>query len=227
MRTPPFARITARTSVIAFSALLALCFVAGATPAPAEEPEEMRCPKDTEVKGKRPPQGLKEWCSLPDGTQHGPSVRYYESGKPMARAFFDEGELDGEYQAWHPNGQLAEAGTYSHDQRRGVFRTWDPNGNQLTEDAYDDGRIHGSSRIWYPSGQLMLELTYSKGARNGPAVTYYDNGQKRTEGEFRNDEFHGRWQGWYADGSLEKVAEFDEGRELSRKTFPRGSGDDG
>jgi len=215
--------MTARASAIAFSVLLALCLVAAPTPPRAEEPDEMKCPKDTEVKGKRPPQGLKEWCSLPDGTQHGPSVRYYESGKLMVRAFFDEGELDGEYQAWHPNGQPAEAGTYSDDQRRGIFRTWDADGNQLTEEPYDDGRIHGESRIWFPNGQLMLEVSYSKGARNGPALTYYENGQKRTEGEFRNDAYHGQWRGWYADGSPEKVAEFDEGTELSRKTFPHAS----
>jgi antitoxin component YwqK of YwqJK toxin-antitoxin module len=227
MHTPSFARMTARGAAISFSALLALCLVAGTTPAPAEEPEQVSCPKDTERKGKRPPQGRKEWCDLPDGTQHGPSVSYYASGMLMASAVFDKGELDGEYRAWHPNGQLAEAGMYSHDQRRGVFRTWDPNGSQLTEETHEDGQIHGKSRIWFPNGQLMLEMTYSKGRRDGPAVTFYNNGQKRTEGEFRNDAYHGTWRGWYADGSLEKVAEFDDGRELSRKTFPRGSGGDG
>ena len=57
-------------------------------------------------------------------------------------------------------------------------------------------------------------------------MTFYENGQKRTEGEFRDGVYHGTWQGWYADGSPEKVAEFDEGREISRKTFPPGSGGD-
>jgi antitoxin component YwqK of YwqJK toxin-antitoxin module len=224
MPTPSSARTTSRAITIAFSALLALCLVAGPTPLRADEPGPLECPKGAEVKGKRPPEGLKEWCSLPDGTQHGPSVRYYEDGKLMVRAFFDKGKLEGEYRAWHPNGQVAEAGTYVHDQRQGVFQTWDPGGNRLTEDPYKDGQIQGTSRIWFPSGQLMLEVEYAKGKRNGPAVIYYENGQKRSEGEFRNDEYHGHWRGWYADGSLEKEAEFDRGRELSRKTYPEKSG---
>ena len=224
MHTPFLGRMIARNTAVAVSAVLALCFLVGV--APAKEPEEMKCPRDAEVRGKRPPEGRKEWCSLPDGTQHGPSVSYYESGELMARAVFDEGKLDGEYRAWHPNGQLAEAGTYYHDQRQGIFRTWDPNGNRITEDPYNDGRIDGKSRIWFPNGQLLVEVTHSKGTRQGPAVTFYENGQKRTEGEFRNGVYHGTWQGWYADGSPEKVAEFDEGREISRKTFPPGSGGD-
>jgi|GEM_PF-2126128 len=181
---------------------------------------DLKCPRGTERHGKRPPDGRKEWCSRPDGTQHGPSVSYYETGAEMARAMFDDGEMDGMYQAWHPNGQLAESGNYSHDKKDGVFTTRTPDGRPLTEESFRNGALNGSTKIWFDNGQLMVDATYVNGVRHGMAVTYYENGQMRTRGEFKNGAYHGKWQGWYPDGSLQKVAEFDEGEELSRQDYP-------
>ena len=197
-----------------------------AAPAPAADPGELNCPRGTEAKGGRPPKVRKQWCALPDGSQHGPSIRYYGSGKVMVRAEFSKGEMTGEYRAWHGNGQLAESGTYVRDDRDGTFRTFDGEGMVLSEENYKQGVVHGRSRVWFPSGQLMVDAEFANGRRNGPAVTYYGNGNKRTEGVFLNNKHHGKWQGWYEDGSLKKVAEFDEGRELSRQEFPRESGGD-
>ena len=36
--------------------------------------EEFQCPTGALVHGEPPPEGLKAWCELPDGTQHGPSL---------------------------------------------------------------------------------------------------------------------------------------------------------
>ncbi len=195
--------------------------------ASAASPADLKCPRGTERQGKHPPEGRKEWCSRPDGTQHGPSVSYYETGEEMARARFVDGEMDGMYQAWHPNGQLAETGNYTRDRRDGVFVTRTPDGGSLTEESFRDGESNGPTKIWFANGQLMVEANYVNGVRHGAAVTFYENGQKRTQGDFKNGAFHGKWQGWYTDGSLEKIAEFNEGEELSRKNFPPKSDGDG
>jgi antitoxin component YwqK of YwqJK toxin-antitoxin module len=185
---------------------------------------ELKCPRGAKHQGKAPPEARKEWCSRPDGTQHGPSVSYYESGEPMARAVFADGEMHGLYQAWHPNGQLAETGNYVRDQRDGAFKTYTPEGGPLTEETFKNGKQHGVARIWFDNGQLMVEAMYANGDRHGPAVTYYEDGRKRSQGVFKNGAYDGTWEGWYPDGSVEKVAEFDEGRELSRKNYPPPSG---
>lgn len=188
----------------------------------AADPGELDCPRGTEAQGGRPPVARKQWCALPDGTQHGPSIRYYGNGEVMVRAQFEKGEMTGDYRAWHKNGQVAEAGQYEDDEREGTFRTYAGDGTVLTEETYKNGKVHGKSRVWFPNGQLMVDASFVNGVRDGPAVTYYENGNKRTEGSFRNNKHHGKWQGWYEDGTLEKVAEFDEGREISREEFPRG-----
>ena len=145
------------------------------------------------------------------------------SGAVMVRADFKKGEMAGEYRAWHKNGQVAESGTYVGDSREGSFKTFDGKGTVLTEESYKQGKVHGRSRVWFPSGQLMVDASFVNGVRDGHAVTFYANGNKRTEGSFRNNKHHGKWQGWYEDGTLKKVAEFDEGKELSREEFPQGS----
>ena len=119
-----FSLATARSARALLAAALATCVIASERPAGAEEPAPLRCRDGSELKGKRPPDGRKEWCALPDGSQHGPSASYYESGELMAHATFDHGELDGMYQAWHPNGVLAESGSYVRDQRQGPWRTF-------------------------------------------------------------------------------------------------------
>jgi antitoxin component YwqK of YwqJK toxin-antitoxin module len=207
-------------------AALLLALLLLAAPAPAADPGELDCPRGTKAKGGSPPRARKQWCALPDGTQHGPSIRYYGSGKVMVRAEFAKGEMSGPYRAWHKNGQLAESGVYVRDKRDGPFRTFDGDGTVLTEESYKRGKVHGRSRIWFLNGQLMVDAVFANGTRNGPAVTYYDNGNKRTEGGFRSNRHHGEWRGWYEDGSLAKVAEFEDGRELSREEFPRGSPSD-
>jgi antitoxin component YwqK of YwqJK toxin-antitoxin module len=199
-------------------------FAQGAASAELDDP---KCPDGARMTGAKPPVARKQWCSLEDGRQHGPSLSYYATGEPMARAEFDKGELVGTYQAWHPNGQLAEIANYAGDRREGVSRAWDVAGNLLTEENYRKGELHGITRIWYASGQLRVEANYDKGQRQGAAVTYYADGQKQTEGTFRDDVYHGTWRGWYPDGTLEKVAEFDEGKLLTREEFPPPGGDGG
>jgi antitoxin component YwqK of YwqJK toxin-antitoxin module len=183
--------------------------------------EVIECPRGTELQGGKPPQRLKEWCALPDGTQHGPSVFYDRTGARRVIATFSQGRLDGHYQRWHDNDQLAEEGDYRDDVKYGLFRSWRSDGSLLQEERYENGELTGEARSFFPDGKLMATTRYEKGKRHGLAVVYYENGQKRAEGKFRDDLYHGVWKGWYEDGSLEKRAEFDEGREIERERYPR------
>ncbi|MBW2542341.1 MAG: toxin-antitoxin system YwqK family antitoxin [Deltaproteobacteria bacterium] len=181
---------------------------------------EIECPGDAVVHGQPPPDGLKAWCELPDGTQHGPSLSWYEGGAPKAEAHFDEGKLDGVFKLWHPNGQLAEEGYYVDDQRHGTFSAWGEDGIKLLKQDFVKGQRNGEMMRWYPDGQLQFFEHYVDGEKDGPAVAYFENGQMEAEGAFRKGKFHGVWKGWYPDGSKRKVAEFVDGDRISVETFP-------
>jgi antitoxin component YwqK of YwqJK toxin-antitoxin module len=199
---------------------IAVClFVALLDPrsAPAEE---FQCPIGASMHGGAPPEGLKAWCELPDGTQHGPSLSWYEAGKPMAEAHFDEGKLHGVFRLWHAKDQLAEEGTYVADQRHGTFSTWGEDGVKLLEQNFLNGKRNGEFKRWHLNGQLQFSEHYVDGEKDGPAVAYFENGQMEAEGMFRKGQFHGTWTGWYPDGKKRKVAEFVDGDRISNKTFP-------
>jgi len=182
--------------------------------------EEFDCPSGAVMHGKAPPAGLKAWCELPDGTQHGPSLSWYEAGNPKAEAHFDEGKLDGVFRLWHTNGQLAEEGHYVADQRHGTFSTWGEDGIKLLEQNFANGKRNGEMKRWYRTGQLQFIEHYVDGEKDGPAVAYFENGQMEAEGMFRKGNFHGVWTGWYPDGAKRKVAEFVDGDRISIENFP-------
>jgi antitoxin component YwqK of YwqJK toxin-antitoxin module len=178
----------------------------GPRSAPAEE---FQCPTGALVHGKSPPEGLKAWCELPDGAQHGPSLSWYEAGKPKAEAHFEQGKLHGVFRLWH----IA-------DQRHGTFSTWGEDGVKLLEQNFSNGKRNGEIKRWHLNGQLQFSEHYVDGEKDGPAVAYFENGQKEAEGMFRKGQFHGTWTGWYPDGRKRKVAEFVDGDRVSSKTFP-------
>jgi antitoxin component YwqK of YwqJK toxin-antitoxin module len=193
-------------------------FVALADPRLATA-EDFQCPSGASVRGEPPPQGLKAWCELPDGTQHGPSLSWYDVDRPKAEAHFDQGKLQGVFKLWHANGQLAEEGNYIADQRDGTFSTWSDDGVKLLEQNFSNDERNGAIKRWYPDGQLQFFEHYVDGEKDGPAVAYFENGQKEAEGVFRKGQFHGTWTGWYPDGRKRKVAEFVDGDRISSETF--------
>ena len=200
--------------------LLSACLLATLPSAGTAAAEEFQCPGEASMHGAAPPEGNKAWCELPDGTQHGPSMSWYEEGRPMAEAHFDEGKLDGVFKLWHANGQLAEEGFYSADQRNGTFSTWSEDGVKLLEQHFENGKRNGEMKRWFSNGQLQFLEHYVDGKKDGPAVAYFENGQKEAEGVFRKGNFHGVWTGWYPSGAKRKVAEFVDGDQISIEEFP-------
>jgi len=199
---------------------IAVCLCAMVSDLRPARAEEFHCPSGAVMHGKAPPAGLKAWCELSDGTQHGPSLSWYEAGNPKAEAHFDEGKLDGVFRLWHTNGQLAEEGHYVADQRHGTFSTWGEDGIKLLEQNFANGKRNGEMKRWYRTGQLQFIEHYVDGEKDGPAVAYFENGQMEAEGMFRKGNFHGVWTGWYPDGAKRKVAEFVDGDRISIENFP-------
>lgn len=184
------------------------------------------CPDGTEPRGAPPPEGRKQWCERPDGTQHGPSLTWFAGGAKRAEAHFRDGRLEGEYREWWPDGGLRERGRYEADQRTGTWTTWYESGQKRSEEGWKDGVHHGLSSLWYESGPKRAESWFREGERHGGARTWWENGRKQTEGQFVEGEYDGHWVGWYASGRKRKEATFDRGRELSREVYSD-EGEDG
>jgi hypothetical protein len=96
----------------------------------------LECPDGAILEGSAPPRGHKQWCQLPDGTQHGPSLFWYPTGEKRVEANFVDGRLQGPVTEWHRNGQKAEQGFYKDDNRDGTFATWYKEGTKESLEEY-------------------------------------------------------------------------------------------
>jgi hypothetical protein len=70
--------------------------------------------------------------------------------------------LDGSYQAYYPNGQLREAGSFEKGTRQGEWRTWSSTGELTSLVEWKAGRLHGDS-IGYVRGAVVREVVYRNG----------------------------------------------------------------
>lgn len=65
------------------------------------------------------------------------------------------GIKDGPYAAFHPNGQLAQTGTYVDGLVNGTVATFFDNGTRAAEWQKLKGIAHGSARFWDKKGNMM------------------------------------------------------------------------
>ena len=70
--------------------------------------------------------------------------------------------LDGPYQAYFPNGQLREAGSYEKGTREREWRAWSSTGELTATVEWKAGRLHGDS-IAYVKEIIVRESVYRKG----------------------------------------------------------------
>jgi formylglycine-generating enzyme required for sulfatase activity len=63
------------------------------------------CPSGTRRAGDAPPTGSAWWCERDDGTKHGPSKSWYESGQGRDQGSYSEGVQAGEWTRWSLDGK--------------------------------------------------------------------------------------------------------------------------
>ena len=78
-----------------------------------------------------------------DGRKTGRHVMFWPDGKPRVRTFYVGDIIEGEYRAWHANGQLA---TLKH---------------------YVAGRESGMQQAWTDKGELYLNFEVRNGRHSG------------------------------------------------------------
>jgi antitoxin component YwqK of YwqJK toxin-antitoxin module len=113
----------------------------------------------------------------------------YANGKPARSCTYRNGELDGPYVEYHPNGNVQE------------------------EETFAAGLSVGEDREYYPSGQLREVTHYKDGIRHGDHALYAENGKLLEQGHYNYGDLEGDLDIWdatgkrvvtftYADGSI-------------------------
>jgi hypothetical protein len=117
-------------------------------------------------------------CQRGDGTREGPTVAWSPDRRKFSMiGFYCDGQAQGRWSFFGPNGTLAREGSFSGPNRKqGAWADYDTSGRKLIEVVYADGRE--LARQEYP--RSPVELPPDPEAANRVAVGRYEAVLRRT-----------------------------------------------
>lgn len=140
----------------------------------------------------------------------GPYVEYFENGQKFQEGRFKRGVFVGEWNYWHPSGQLRRSIQFNNGKADGQIELFREDGTLQEIQTYDKGVRKGLWKSFYPDGKTpLMEFTYEgdAGSETGTRIVYYKSGKKRNETSFLNGKRHGKTIDWSEEGK--KIAEAD------------------
>ncbi len=185
---------------------------------------------------------ISQW-TFTDGKRNGPSTWWYPNGKKMRKAQFKNGDMDGQYVEWAPDGSPKIQETYQEGRKLAVKTSYHKGNAKKSEGTYlfakdvehspDDwwnctlittvktgkDEKHGHWVSWFVSGQKQLEGTYEHDVQVGPFTWWHSNGQKALAGHFDHGKQDGVWTWWHANGQKSIEGEYARGNPTGRWTW--------
>ncbi len=180
-----------------------------------------------------------------DGLEDGTAYEYAQDGRIIQiitykkgyvykririNRFDANGQPDGKWMWFYPDGKVKEVGFFNHGLKNGYFKMYDENGNLLSTVKYVNGekekKAEALSQLevrteYYKDGKIKIQATYNKkGVPEGIMRQYDENGKVKKAYIFRNGykiaegiftdagEREGFWKEYYFDGSLKAVGNF-------------------
>lgn len=144
------------------------------------------------------------------GRNNGAYRSYFpSSGALLSRGSYKDGEREGIWEWYFPDGKIYYKSGYSPDRKRQVWIETNLLGNE-----------HGIHERYYPNGQIEEKGTFEYGLKIGEWEKYYKNGKLEHRGFYRADKKIGEWVYLYHDGKSAVNELFDgDGKLISRSTF--------
>lgn len=132
---------------------------------------------------------------------------WFKGGTIHASEGGDSGELlDGVFEKFYLNNQLAEKGRFRKGLKIGVWKTWHSNGNVKTQCYWNNGRKNGSFYQYDESGVLIEKGRFTKDKRQGKWVNFQ---KKDTLQYWKNEVF------------IKKITAKDSIRHLTKKRMQK------
>lgn len=103
---------------------------------------------------------------------------FFEDGtKKEIENYNDDGEYDGIYKSFYPNGQLEEESSYKKDKHEGYYKAYYANGKMRTEGWFQNDNKGGTWLYYNPLGILTSKEYYIDGDVTGKQHYYEENGK--------------------------------------------------
>lgn len=160
------------------------------------------------------------WLNFHDGIKH--TVSNY-----------NQNLLQGDYQEFHPNGDLFFQCTMLDDVCNGPYHIYFDNKQISEQGEFKRGYKEGAVTQYYDSGQVKMKTSYRHGHFIGDFVHYYENGILQSQGRFVSDIGHvtdgygsnstieivgaqrdGDWSYYYDNGQLRRKGKFNQNERI-------------
>ncbi len=93
-----------------------------------------------------------------DGKRHGEWTTYDETGKqPLREEHYVDGQRDGVWKYWYPDGQLKQEIRFEDGKREGKSAEWNEQGQPRLEANFGDDKLHGTTTRWFPDGRKIVQ----------------------------------------------------------------------
>lgn len=114
----------------------------------------------------------------------------------------DNGQKEGLFQRFSPEGVLLEEAYYRTDSLHGERKYFAANGTLESIEPYDNNRLHGKFKVFFANGALKIEQDFVKGALNGWSIRYYPNGVVEEKVLLKDNVENGPFQEFHENGNL-------------------------
>jgi antitoxin component YwqK of YwqJK toxin-antitoxin module len=138
--------------------------------------------------------------------------RFDENGKIETEFFASDGEIEGDYKSYYPNGQLEYLSKYADGVQTDTSIAYYENGQVSNLRVFKDDKIIFEAS-YTPNGLKKSErFNPTDTLQENYNITYYSNGQKDFETRISNRSFEGKGFYYYRNGHVKYQGYYKNGR---------------
>ena len=163
---------------------------------------DLGCPDGSEQKKG----SYERYCAKPDGTRHGPAIKWHDYTHPSGAGEYVDGKLEGTWMDWYPLGEVRKKTEYENGVKHGEELSYYKNGTMSASREFSEGVQVGVERTYYEGGEVMMESTWRAGEEYGTKTYFYEDGQKKKEATVVRGCECGHVHCWSQDGSPQPCA---------------------
>lgn len=153
----------------------------------------------------------KEECTYIDGIRSGKRTLYYDNGRVMR--VYANSAANETVTGYYANGKVSDVTYYRGFNRNGDYRKYDSlTGNVIDYRFYRNGRRDSICIEYYPSGKKKTVSHYAKGKRNGKCESWYENGKLKSRGNYSEGQKVGQWDYYDAKGLPNHATDYSNAR---------------
>lgn len=129
---------------------------------------------------------------LLNGERDGIWKFYFPNGKLKATETYVKGSLEGPFKNYHRNGKISSEGVCKDGEKEGLEKTYHLNGTLSGLGFYKEGKLNGFEEEYNQFGVLVSSIYWLDGNQDGTATYYHPNGKIQSIDYFKEDLFIGR-----------------------------------